>query len=182
MVVDVGIVLMPVDVITSTKNSLESYWNHSTTMALTSSTGPSLWPYHALKWPDTWSHMVIGPNCMGIPQHLPAYGAKQSWTVWHQNGYCHDDTHSEHAGMLSHFVNREILQGVTIVLCIEDNVRVLKHQLVYVWMDLHLEHWHLMMSHTVPICFNMPFLLVGTWLTTGVSCAATWSPMTGRIC
>jgi hypothetical protein len=68
------------------------------------------------------------------------------------------------------------------VLCIEDNVSVLKHQLVgYLWMDLHLEHRHLIMSHTVPICFNMPFLLVVTWLTASVSCAATWSPMAGRV-
>lgn len=48
----------------------------------------------------------------------------------HQNRHCHDDTHHEHAGMLSVFVNTKILEGVTVVLCIEDNVRVLKYQLV----------------------------------------------------
>jgi hypothetical protein len=68
----------------------------------------------------------------------------------HMGGHC-DDTLHEHAGMLSLFISTKVLEGATLVLCIEDNVRILKHQLVGpVWMDLHLEHRHLIMSHHSP--------------------------------
>lgn len=131
MVVGAGILLMPVDVV-SIKNSLNNYWNHSTTMALTSSSDPNLWPYHALKGPDTWkSHSDrsrLYGGCPNIAQLIEQISLGQC--EQHQNGHCHDDTHHERAGMLSVFVNTKILEGVTVVLCIEDNVRVLKYQLV----------------------------------------------------
>jgi hypothetical protein len=75
--------------------------------------------------------MVTGPNCM---VDAPAPSSLWSKAVLDSVGDIRMgiimDTHHVHCGVLSLFVNTKILEGVTIVLCIEDNVSVLKHQLV----------------------------------------------------
>jgi hypothetical protein len=76
--------------ITSTKNSLDSYWNHSTTMALTSSSDPNLWR------PDTWKPQVQTMGDAPTPSSLWSKAVLDSviseWALswWHPSWACCD--------------------------------------------------------------------------------------------
>jgi hypothetical protein len=107
-----------------------------------------LWPKSIFLRCCEGSHMVTGSDYIGDAPTCCSSWSKavldsvsniSKGIIIHHNG-----THCQHAGILSLFINTNIIMDATIMLCIEDNFG-------HVWMDLHLEHQHSIML----LCFHL---------------------------
>jgi hypothetical protein len=150
----------------TTTNALGCCWNHCTTMALTSLPDQNLWPVSAFL--RGWTHgsqMVTGLSYMKDGPTFQQMEHRMSWTAqatWGKGIVLqHDDTPYEHAGTLSvvdgmHFHTQYTFFHKFQLVNKPWHQRTEWQHVDPVWMDLHLEHWHLTVT-LFPFALMCPF-------------------------